>query len=71
MWQTHACHDEVFEHVVERCRVAHPLLTYGSDVISVKRLGFERAFARFHPETVALDGVDFAVVAEHAEWLGK
>ncbi len=68
--QAESRHNEKFQHVVERCGVAHVRLDDRTDVLDVaERRRRQHAFSRFHPCTVAADGVDLSVVCQEAEWL--
>ena len=70
VWQAQAGHDEEFQYVVQRGRVAHVRLDNGADIFHVAQCrGRKYAFARFHPAAVAADGVYFAVVRQQAEGL--
>ena len=69
--QRHAGAHEEFEGVVERGAVAHPGLDDRVDALLhvAREVRIKHRFARAHPETVAADGVDLAVVAHEPEGL--
>ena len=72
MWQTHARAYEEFQGIVKRCTVAHAGLYHLADILHLaKILGLNDGLACRHPEAVAAYGVDFAIVADQAEWLGE
>ncbi len=66
-------HGEDFCGVVEAGGVTAAILDDGAQVFDVfaPEVGLEFIFAGGDPVAVALDGVDFAVVGEHAEGVGK
>ena len=70
--QRHAAHDQKLKDVVQRGRVAHPLLHDRRDFSDVAQcLAAKHALAGLHPSAVAADGVDLAVVGQQAERLSQ
>ena len=71
MRQRHAAAQEKFERIVERRAVAHPRLDDRPEAALriAGELGVEHRLARPHPEPVAADGVDLAVVPDQPEGL--
>ena len=70
MRQGFSRHQQKFQHVVERRAVAHAGLDDGEDFLHVAQSGrLEDGLPRFHPEAVAANGVDFAVMPQQAERL--
>ena len=68
-----SCRDEQLEHVVERGRVGLPVPDERQDLLQVvaeERRG-EILLAGLERVEVALEGVDLAVVREHAEGVGE
>ena len=69
--QVDATFDQQFEHVVEALRIRTAATDVVADVGNVEQGRVQLGLARERPVAVGADGVDFAVVGEHAEGLGE
>jgi len=69
--QADAAHQQAFEHIVQAHRVRPVGLHDGAHALHVQMRRLHDALARARPVTVALHGVDFAVVGQEAERLGQ
>ena len=72
VWHAQSRHCEEFKYIVERGTVAHTGLYDWADILDVAESGRrQNAFARLHPCSVATYCVDFTVVGQQTERLGK
>ncbi len=68
-----ARHGQQFDRIVERGGVGLAIQADGVQLLEVvtQNWGLHDAFASTHPVEVALDGVDFTVVRNHAVWVSQ
>ncbi|MNV37734.1 hypothetical protein D3C71_1292640 [compost metagenome] len=69
--QFHAGTDHQLEHVVQALRIRAVHGDDGIEFADVEARGLPHLAARLRPPTIALDGVDLAVVREHPERVGQ
>ena len=72
MRQAQARHHEKLQYIVQRGAIAHARLDDGTDILYIAQSRRRKhTFPGFHPCTVSPDGIDFTVMRQEAERLGK